>query len=176
MPQRTFHLKLAAITMYNDHLIDGVHFPLIYGLCFDVQNNSIRRMRFKEFGPAFRLRSVYHSVHSHSSYCLYSSIRARIVLKRFQIERNLVEQYFRRLHKYCFHDEPRLLTLTSTSPVQERPTYVGGMKKTILYVLKYHSQLPQWFDQRTQEIVFEYSEQKWRASNPHVVEEIELTE
>ncbi|CAF4361846.1 unnamed protein product, partial [Adineta steineri] len=55
MTNISFYLKLAAITPYNDHIINNIHYPLIYGICFNVNTKSICKMNFIDYGPAFRL-------------------------------------------------------------------------------------------------------------------------
>ena len=174
MSEEIFHLQLAAITNYNDHLIDGIHYPLIYGICFDIHSKSIRKMSFIDHGPGIRLRMICHSITQHPCHCLYSSSQGDIHLPRFHIEGNLVDRYFRPLHRYYFNKDKELLRLTSTSPEQERATYLNNMKKTILFVLTYHQQLPQWFDSSTNSIVFYRFDQQWKTNNPHVIEDIQF--
>ena len=170
----SFHLKLAAITPYNDHIVHNVHYPLIYGICFDVSTKSIRKMNFSDFGPAFRLRSVYLSVANHSAYCIYSSRIGTIMISQFSVDRNLVKQYYRLLYLYYFHNDQKLLSMTSTSPKQERPSYLNQMKKTILYILKYSKVLPDWFDKQTHSIVYYRSNGHWVTDNKNVVDDVEI--
>src|SRR5690349_10182752 len=91
----TFHLKLAAITTYNDHIINNIHYPMIYGICFDIKTKILRKMNFINYGPAFRLRTVYQSTDSHCAWCIYTSLKGIIEIKRFYIDKNLIEQYYK---------------------------------------------------------------------------------
>jgi hypothetical protein len=174
IPHLNFHLKLAAITTYNDHLINNIHYPMIYGICFDINTKTLRKMNFIDFGPGFRLRTVYQSIHSHCAWCVYSSLNRIITIKQFPIDRNIIERYYKRLYKYYFHDDQQLLKMTSTSPEQERPSYLLNMKKVILYILKYSNELPQWFDKQTHSIVYYRFNDKWKTDNTNIVEDIEI--
>ena len=150
MSNNTFHLRLAAITNYNDHVVNAVHFPLTYGICFDIRDKTIRKMNFVSFGPAFRLRMVYHSVSSHPCLCIYSSFKGEISVPKFQIERNIVERYYRPLYSNYFHKDDELLRLTSTSPKQERPSYLFNMKKTIVFILTFSTKISEFFDEKNE--------------------------
>ena len=175
LPNMTFHLKLAAITAHNNRTdTDGTHYPMIYGLCFDVHTRTLRKMSFVDYGPAFRLRMVHQSTGHHPACCLYSSSHGTVQIKRFQIDRDTIERYYRRLHKYYFRDDQRLLAMTSTSPKQERSTYVENMKKTILYILKYHEQLPEWFDPDTRSLVYRRANGRWITDNDRVVDDVHI--
>lgn len=169
-----FHLKLAAITNYNDHVINHLHYPMIYGICFDIHTKTLRKMNFIDFGPVFRLRSVYLAVSSDSAWCIYTSSKGSIAIEQFSINSNIVERYYKRLYKYYFHNDELLLKNTSTSPAQERPSYLSHMKKTILYILKYAEHIPQWFDPQTHSIVYYRSNNQWITDNRKIIEEIEL--
>jgi hypothetical protein len=170
----SFHLKLAAITTYNDHIINNIHYPMIYGICFDINTKTIRKMKFIDYGPAIRLRMVYLSTNSNCAFCIYSSRKGIITIKKFRIDKYAIDNYYRRLHKYYFHDNQRLLDMTSTSPAQERETYIINMKKNILYILTYHEQLPEWFDKQTNEIIYYRSNDKWITDNKMIVDDVEI--
>lgn len=175
MPSISFHLKLAAITPYNDHIINNIHYPMIYGICFDINTKNIRKMNFIDYGPAFRLRTVYLSVdHDHCAWCIYSSLKGTITISKFTIDRNLIDRYYGRLYRNYFHNDKQLLSMTSTSPEQERPSYIINMKKTILYILKYSKEIPEWFDQQTHSIVYYRLNNKWITDNTKIVEDIEI--
>jgi len=169
-----FHLKLAAITTYNDHIINNIHYPMIYGICFDINTKTLRKMNFIDFGPAFRLRTTYQSVDDHCAWCVYTSLKGLIIIKKFSIDRNIIENYYKRLYKYYFHNDQQLLTMTSTSPEQERPSYILNMKKTTLYILKYSNELSEWFDKQTHSIVYYRLNDKWITDNTKIVEDIEI--
>ena len=174
-PDLKFRLKLAAITTFNDHIINDIHYPMIYGICFDIHNKTLRKMNFIDFGPAFRLRSIYLSVHSYPAWCIYTSSKGSITIKQFSIDRDIVERHYKPLKKYYFHNDEQLLHFTSTSPLQERPSYVPHMKKTILYILKYAHELSQWFDPQTQSIVYYRSNDgQWETDNRRIVEDVEI--
>lgn len=169
-----FHLKLAAMTNYNDHIINHIHYPMIYGICFDIHTKTLRKMNFINFGPAFRLRSVYLSVSSDSAGCIYTSSKGSIAIKQFSINRYVIDRYYQRLYKNYFHDDELFLKNTSTSPIQERPSYLPHMRKTVLYILKYAEQIPQWFDPQTHSIVYYRSNNQWMTDNRQIIEDIEL--
>jgi len=174
MSNISFHLKLAAITPYNDRIINNIHYPMIYGICFDINTKTIRKMNFIDYGPAFRLRSMYLSVNNHCAWCIYSSLKGRITIKKFTIDKNVIDSYYGRLYKYYFHNNQQLLKVTSTSPAQERPSYIIQMKKTILYILKYSKELPEWFDNQTHSIVYYWLNNKWITDNTKIVEDVEI--
>ncbi len=174
MPDITFHLKLAAITNYNDHIINNIHYPMIYGICFDINTKTIRKMNFIDNGPAFRLRAIYLSLDDHCAWCVYSSLKGRIIIKEFYVDKNLIESYYGRLYKYYFHNDQQLLKMTSTSPAQERASYVIHMKKNILYILKYYKELSEWFDKQTHSIVYYRSNDKWITDNTKIVEDVDI--
>jgi len=132
----TFHLKLAAITPYNDHIINNIHYPMIYGVCFDINTKILRKMNFIDFGPAFRLRTIYQSTDHHCAWCIYTSSKGIIEIKKFQIDKNLIKAYYRQLYKYYFHNDQQLLAMTSTSPEQERISYVTNVKKDNFICIK----------------------------------------
>lgn len=148
---------------------------MIYGICFDVHNKTLRKMNFINFGPAFRLRSVYLSVHHYHAWCIYSSSIGSITLKQFSIDRNIIERHYKPLYQYYFHDNEKLLNFTSTSPRQERPSYLLHMRKTILFILKYANEFAQWFDPQTHSIVYYRSNDgQWKTDNEKIVEDIEI--
>ena len=173
-PDISFHLKLAAITNYNDYIINNIHYPMIYGICFDINTKAIRKMSFIDNGPAFRLRALYLSLDDHCAWCVYSSLKGCITIKQFYVDKNLIESYYRRLYKYYFHDDQQLLKMTSTSPAQERASYVINMKKNILYILKYYKELSEWFDKQTHSIVYYRLNDKWITDNAKIVEDVDI--
>ncbi|CAF3984427.1 unnamed protein product [Adineta steineri] len=174
MPNISFYLKLAAITPYNDHIINNIHYPLIYGICFNINTKSICKMNFIDYGPAFRLRSVYLSVDNHIAWCIYSSLKGTVTLKEFFIDRNLIRRYYQPLYMYYFSDDQKLLSMTSTSPEQERSSYLLHMKKTIVYILKYSKEISEWFDKQTHSIVYYRLNDKWITDNKNIIEDIEI--
>ncbi|UJR22063.1 hypothetical protein I4U23_025131 [Adineta vaga] len=174
MKNVSFHLKLAAITPYNDHIINKIHYPLIYGICFDVNTKTIRKMNFIDFGPAFRLRSVYLSVHTHCAWCIYSSLQGIVTIKEFSIDKNIVKRYYEPLYLYYFYNDQKLLSMTSTSPEQERSSYLTHIKKNILFILKYFKELSEWFDKQTHSIVYYRLNEKWITNNTNVIEDVEI--
>lgn len=131
-------------------------------------------MNFIDYGPGFLLRSLYQSVDTHCAWCIYTSLKGIIKIKKFEIEKNLVERYFGRLYKYYFHDDQQLLLMTSTSPEQERKSYVTNMKKNILFILKYYKEIPEWFDKQTDSIIYYRSNNKWITDSTKVIENIEI--
>ena len=147
---------------------------MIYGICFDINTKIIRKMNFIDYGPAFRLRTVYQSIDSHCSWCIYTSLKGNIIIKKFQINKNLIENYYGRLYKYYFHNDQQLLTMTSTSPEQERNSYIINMKKTILYIIKYYKEIPEWFDKQTHSIIYYRLNNKWITDNTKIVEDVEI--
>jgi hypothetical protein len=147
---------------------------MIYGICFDINTKLLRKMNFIDFGPAFRLRTVYQSTDHHCAWCVYTSSKGTVTLKKFHIEKDLIERYYGRLYKYYFHNDQQLLTMTSTSPDQERSSYVINMKKMILYILKYYKELPEWFDKQTHSIIYYRIDQKWTTDNQKIVEDVEI--
>ena len=147
---------------------------MIYGICFDINTKTLRKMNFIDFGPGILLRMVYQSLDSHCAWCLYTSSKGTITIKQFPIDRDIIERYYNRLHKYYFHDDQQLLKMTSTSPAQERPSYLINMKKLILFILKYWRELPGWFDEQTHSIVYYRSNKKWITDNQKIVEDIEI--
>jgi hypothetical protein len=170
---RVFRLQLAAISTYNDHIINKIHYPMIYGICFDIRNNFMRKMSFIDYGPAFHLRAIQQSTGDSCAYCIYSSLQGQIRLERFDIDHQLVD-FYRRLQKSYFQDDQRLLALTSTSPEQERSTYLSNMKKTIVYILKYYQQIPIWFNNRNHAIVYDRVDDQWITNDSHVIDNIEI--
>ena len=52
-------------------------------------------------------------------------------IKEFYVDKNLIESYFGRLHRYYFHTYQLLLKVTSTSPAQERASHVINMLLSI---------------------------------------------
>jgi hypothetical protein len=48
------------------------------------------------------------------------------------------------------------------------------MKKTILYILKYSKELPEWFDNQTHSIVYYWLNNKWITDNTKIVEDVEI--
>lgn len=133
----------------------------------------MRKMSFVSHGPALRLRMIYHSTQTHPCYCLYSSARGEIHLRKFRIDRHLIDRYYRPLYQYYFTRDQELLRLTSTSPEQERPSYLINMKKQIIFLLQYHQQIPEWFDSKTNLIVFRWIDQQWKTENPQLIEDID---
>ena len=131
-------------------------------------------MDFVNYGPAFLLRNAYLSATNDYAWCIYSSLKPTVKIKKFQMNRNLIEYYFRPLYTYYFHDDQKLLDKTSTSPKQERPSYLINMKKIVLYILKYYEVFSEWFDQRTELIVFYWSNNKWTTDNTKIVDDIEM--
>ncbi|CAF2122028.1 unnamed protein product [Rotaria magnacalcarata] len=174
IPNISFHLKLAAITMYNDHIIKNIHYPQVYGICFDVQTKNIRKMNFIDNGPAFRLRTVYQSANCEKAWCIYSSLKRTIEIKRFFIKESAVERFYKPLYRYYFHDDQQLLAVTSTSPAQELESYIINMKKTTLYILKYYKVLPEWFDKETHSIVYYRFNDTWKTDNKNIVDDVEI--
>jgi hypothetical protein len=147
---------------------------MIYGICFDINTKILRKMNFIDYGPAFRLRTVYQSTNSHCSWCIYTSLKGNITIKKFQIDKNIIENYYGHLYKYYFHNDQQLLKMTSTSPEQERNSYIINMKKTILYVIKYYKEIPEWFDRQTNFIIYYRVNDKWITDNTKIVEDIEI--
>jgi hypothetical protein len=131
-------------------------------------------MNFIDTGPAFNLRTAYLSLHHHCAWCVYSSLKRQITIQQFHIDKNAVESYYKRLYKYYFHDDQQLLKMTSTSPEQERASYVTNTKKNILYILKYYKEIPEWFDRQTHSIVYYRLNDKWITDNTKIVEDIEI--
>ncbi|CAF1064405.1 unnamed protein product [Rotaria sp. Silwood1] len=173
-PNITFHLKLAAITIYNDHIVDDIHYPHIYGICFDINTKNIRKMVFIDNGPGFRLRTVYQTADSHPAWCIYSSLEGKLTIKKFDIDRNSVVPYYKHLYKYFFHNNQQLLAMTSTSPEQERDTFIKNMKKTILYIITYYKDIPKWFDEQTHSIIYYHSNDEWITDNKKIIDDIEI--
>ena len=147
---------------------------MIYGLNFDINRKILRKIQFIDYGPAFRLRSVYLSTHTHCAWCIYSSLKGIISLKIFQIDKDIIDRYYGRLYKYYFHNDQQLLLMTSTSPKQERLSYIINMKKNILYLLKYYKEITDWFDKQTQSIIYYRLDNKWKTDNTKIVEDIEI--
>ncbi|CAF2840218.1 unnamed protein product [Rotaria sp. Silwood2] len=100
MENISFHLKLAAITTYNDHIVNNIHYPQIYGICFDINTKNIRKMEFIDNGPAFRLRTLYPIANSHGASCIYSSLEGTIKIKKIHIDSNLIVPYYKRLYTH----------------------------------------------------------------------------
>jgi len=147
---------------------------MIYGICFDINTKILRKMNFIDYGPAYRLRTVYQSTDNHCAWCIYTSLKGRIIIKKFQIDPYVIEHYYRRLYKYYFHNAQQLLLMTSTSPEQERISYIINMKKTILFILKYYKELPEWFDKQTHSIIYYRFNDKWITDNTKIIEDIEI--
>ncbi len=85
-------------------------------------------MSFIDNGSASRLRAIYLSLDDHCAWCVYSSLKGCIIIKEFYVDKNVVESYYGRLYKYYFHNDQQLLKMTSTSPAQERATFVINTK------------------------------------------------
>jgi len=147
---------------------------MIYGICFDINTKILRKMNFIDYGPAFRLRTVYQSTDHHCAWCIYTSLKGIITIKKFHIDKNLIERYYLPLYKYYFYNDQQLLKMTSTSPEQERVSYIINMKKTILYILKYYKELSEWFDKQTQSIIYYRLNDKWITDNTKLVEDTEI--
>lgn len=154
--------------------MNDIHYPLIYGICFDVQTKNIRKMSFIDNGPAFRLRSVYQSMTHGPAYCIYSSIQGTITIKCFDVDKSSIERYYLPLYKHYFYDDTMLLSATSTSPAQERPSFIINMKKTVMYILKYAKEIPKWFDKNTKSIIYNWLDNKWTTENKEIIDDIPI--
>ncbi|CAF1046940.1 unnamed protein product [Rotaria sordida] len=174
IPNISFHLKLAAITTYNDHIVNNIHYPHIYGICFDINTKNIRQMDFIDNGPAFRLRTVYQSANSHIASCIYSSLKGTITIEKFDIDKQFIKHYYKPLYEQYFHNDQQLLKMTSTSPEQERKSYLINMKKTILYILKYYKDISKWFDEQTHSIIYYRLNDRWITDNKKIIDDIEI--
>jgi len=135
-------------------------------------------MTFIDYGPGVRLRLVRSSTCSLPVPCIYSSSNGCITIERFSFDSNSrVYGYYEYLYKSCFKDDKQLTMMTSTSPEQERPTFVKNMKKTIKYVLSYHQLISEWF-QNNDKIMYKkesslLSPPKWTTASP-VIEDIDI--
>ncbi|CAF0936101.1 unnamed protein product [Didymodactylos carnosus] len=169
--QNKFHLKLAAITPHNDYIKaeNNTHYPYIYGVLYDIRNNQLKKMTFIDNGPGSCLRSLRGSEYSLPLLCVYSSLNGYIFIDKFSVNSTHYQQY-RYLYDYYYSNDKSLLKVTSTSPEQERPSYLKMMRNKIVYILKYYQQIDKWFDNETSSIIYKKdpSTHQWITNSPVV--------
>lgn len=118
------HLKLCVVTKLNDTIKDAIHFPMAYGLGYNIKTECVFMCNnFVDKGPDSIARSARH-FSSNGNMNIFDTLNSKLTIGPFDYEP--IDQCDRLIE----FPEKVLLKYFSTSPNQEPANFVTNLKKT----------------------------------------------
>lgn len=124
------HLETCCITEMNDHVIDEIHRPVLYGIGVNVKTGEVFPSLFPHKGPAEDLRSARTFTGGQMA-DIYDPRRGLVKIGPCDWSQNLDIAF------WISQDDDTILKYLSTSPMAEPPHFVQHIKSTIQFLLEH---------------------------------------
>lgn len=126
------HLLTACVCEFNDHMKNGIHMPIIFGIAVNLKTGELYPATFPDKGPDMALRGARHFNGNGRNNILdiYDSAKRLLVIHAFEFDP------WEEASLWLMQSDKFILSNMSTSPKQEPADFVDHIRQTLTFIVE----------------------------------------